>query len=233
MMRKPAWLGWGLAALLALLVQPLRGGEDQDLKAEAALKGMSGVVLRRPQPGQPIEELELGGGGYTARQLAPLGGCSHLREIRVWNSEVPDSAWRFLRGLARLEKLVLYRGASIGDGGLRHLRRCCALRVLALHSEFTSDTDPVTDAGLRDIAGLDDLHELRLPCRNITDAGFVERLRSGDTDWGELRVWDTRTGALISTFTEEDKPVGQVNSVFFLPDSKTVVFEAEQHELGG
>ncbi len=62
-------------------------------------------------------------------------------------------------------------------------------------------------------------------------AGYYQRSRSATESMGQLRVWDTSTGALLATYGYTR--LGCIRGVAFHKDSQTVLFQADSFEVDG
>lgn len=113
----------------------------------------------------------------TDAEMPLLGRITDLRRVAMGEQAVTDDGFQHLASLANLESLNL-GGSKIGPAGLAHLLPLKKLRALAvrqtatdellkvvgrmanLHSLDIYNAEQITDAGLRSLAGLQQLAEL-------------------------------------------------------------------------
>ncbi|MDX9975620.1 MAG: M56 family metallopeptidase [FCB group bacterium] len=165
---------------------------------------------------QSLETL-LAWNSLTDDALASIANLSSLRELSLNATYLQGPGIEHLARLPRLQHLEL-QGKDFGDGGLRYLRALPALKSLTLRG----DGMRISDAGMRSVAGLTGLEQLRLVrLGNITDVGIAE-LRS----LRALRVLDLHhsvtTDAALAYLSEMES----LEDIMLSNNSQTVLTDA-------
>jgi Leucine-rich repeat (LRR) protein len=127
------------------------------------------IVATLPQ----LQTLDLGCCNEIAdADLLHLSSLKHLRWLTLaCNNQITGAGLRHLAGVKTLQKLSLYNHGFLKDDDLQGLY---ALRDRLQYLDL-SGCDSITDAGLRHIAGLQQLRTLSLGgCNRITDAGLLQ-----------------------------------------------------------
>ncbi len=145
-------------------------------------------------PPSPFHVLRVGLGGRPIKDadFRPLEGLQRIVGINLLNAPVTDRALESLAKVPRLEWLQL-DGTRITDEGVRHLAQLQRLQTLHLNRTAVAGTgfagwrgshvrtlhldDNVTDAGVKEIAGLTEPRELSVGGWHLTEDG-VRWLRS-------------------------------------------------------
>jgi Leucine-rich repeat (LRR) protein len=145
----------------------------------------------------------------TDADLAHIEGLDQLKLLSISRNPIADAGfeglsdelissirsrrpitvagWEHLKGLARLQTLVL-DDADITDAGLKNLEGMTQLRCLSLKGTR------ITDAGLKHLENLDQLQQLFLQKTQITDAG-LEHLK-GLKQLYTLSLGETQTAGV-------------------------------------
>jgi serine/threonine protein kinase/Leucine-rich repeat (LRR) protein len=138
--------------------------------------------LERLEGAEGIDNLVLYSTAVTGKGLARFRNLRSLQADGALN--LGDVGLAALRGLTRLESLVLGGDRQVTDAGLKHLRDLKALRLLNL------TRTGVTDAGLDNLQELTELRVLWLADNErISDAGLKALARLPHLE--ELGLWNT------------------------------------------
>ena len=145
-----------------------------------------GVETPLPKSAQEIRSLDLGGTDVTDKALKQVAELRNLTKLNVQNTKVTDKGLKELAGLTKLMELALTE-SQLSDANLRVLREISLLNCLeqagagrkrpTSAAEITSLAlcrSPVTDAGLRELAVLQNLTWLDLRDTRVTDVGLKE-----------------------------------------------------------
>lgn len=200
----------GLAGLPDLEGVDLRGARVIDIRALTGLPTLrtldiGSCLVRELGPVSTLTKLEsltLGaarGEGATKLDLAPLGGLSNLRQLRIYGLHLESSA--VFDEFVNLEELVLER-CSFGDQllGLRRLPRleylslagCRPLKLSALEGQERLHCVVLDEAefdSLAPLCGLESLERLSLRGIEANKIPELSRLRAR-ANLRELRVGD-------------------------------------------
>ncbi len=132
-----------------------------------------------------LAELDLKDIGVTDAGLKELAVCRNLRRLNLQASKVTDTGLRELAKFPKLACLQLFE-TQVSDATLRTLRECDRLHLLFV-AEGRSNEYPgsmeavvgvnlahtkVTDAGLKELAGMKNLAWIGLEGTHVTDAGL-------------------------------------------------------------
>jgi hypothetical protein len=163
-----------LKRLKSLKLNNCKGVTDAGLVELAALKELKELVISRTKVTDAglkdlaalkgLKELDLTDTAVTGDCLKELAPLRELETLYV--SDVEDDTLRALRKIGRISWLHRAQGA----GGKRPLT---SADVIALDLAGTS----VTDAGLKELADLRNLHSLNLNNTEVTDKGLKELAR--------------------------------------------------------
>lgn len=145
-----------------------------------------GVETPLPNGADELTALDLAGTDVSDRALKQVAGLRGLRKLDLRNTSVTAKGLKELAGLTKLGELALAE-AQLSDANLRVLREIGLLHCLdqagaggerpRSAEEITSLAlcrSPVTDAGLRELAGLRNLTWLDLRDTWVTDVGLKE-----------------------------------------------------------
>jgi hypothetical protein len=128
---------------------------------------VSGTGLRHAAAPSRITRLQLG--QFTSDEgLAAVGQLSHLREFTVSSRLITDQGLESLRGLQRLEFLVVADHPHVSDAGLAALAELHGLTTCAVHSQL------ITFAGATRLQQLPSLADLELSGGRLDDAGLAD-----------------------------------------------------------
>jgi hypothetical protein len=143
-----------------------------------------GVEVPLPKSAQEITALDLVGTDVPDKALKQLAELKNLTTLDLQGTKVTDKGLKELGGLKKLTVLGLSE-TQLSDANLRVLREIDLLHCLnqagAAEKRPKSVDDivslalcrgPVTDAGLRELAGLKNLTWLDLRDTRVTDAGL-------------------------------------------------------------
>lgn len=100
----------------------------------------------------------------TAAGLKPLGACTNLKHLSLWDFKTTPDALKVVGTFKSLEFLAL--GSTTGDAGLEHLTGLENLQSLQLPASA------VSDRGLKEIGRLKSLRHLNVTQTKITAAGL-------------------------------------------------------------
>jgi RNA polymerase sigma factor (sigma-70 family) len=213
-----------------------------------------------------LSSLDLSQTNVTDAGLKDLGQLSNLSTLNLANTKVTSRGLRELAGLKKLAELTL-DGNQLTDECLRVLREMNKLQALTTRAwrdrsaiktrtlrdivEFNLSDTRVTDAGLKELAGLENLTSLALGGSKITPAGLKELVRfkklttlylNGDqlTDASllllrELGLLHVLSGARAGTFLTPgyDKRPTSADEVIFMDLRDSQVTDAGLKELAG
>lgn len=155
--------------------------------------------------------LTFGGYKVSDAKLSCLREMPNLTRLDLWYGEVTDEGLREVGRLKNLEVLKL-TATKVSDAGLEHLRGCANITELDLVATEVTDAgikhlapfkklhklslSNVTEAGLRDLAVLDNITELRLGSP-VTEAGMKQLARHKN-----LAVLDLRSNVAAEGLKE-------------------------------
>jgi hypothetical protein len=101
------------------------------------------------------------------RSLLGVDFFATVVDVESWNSPFTDSGMEHLKGLTRLQTLILCQWQTkLTDAGLKHLERMTELQKLYLQAT------QVSDAGLEHLRGLTKLQELSIRYPLVTHKGL-------------------------------------------------------------
>ena len=195
------------ALLRSVLDAPLT---DIEKSMEYAVRAKAYEVLLHwdedvslPKCAQELKSLNLAGSAVTDKGLRQLAELKNLEKLDLQDTKVTDKG---LKELARLKKLKSLRlsEAQMSDATVRILREIGLLHSLSQASAGRGDPPrsaeeiislslcrgPLTDAGLRELAGLKNLSWLDLRETRVTDAGLKEL--AGLKKLGRVLLQDTQ-----------------------------------------
>jgi hypothetical protein len=170
----------------------LTAGADEEPAAEMVRK-LGGRFHRDGlAPGMPTVLINLGNTKVTDADLRTVAACTHLRSLDMSHTAITDVGLRELSGLRKLQSLLL-GGLKVTDAGIEALAELTELQILDLsRSEVTSKglhevakhrrlinlnlqgAAQVTDAALKELAGMPQLETLVLAGTPVTDQGIAE-----------------------------------------------------------
>jgi internalin A len=157
-----------LSVAFALLLTERASADEDDAKAEKAIKALGGRVERNSDaPGKPIVRVYLTGKQVTDVGLKELAGLKNLQTLDLRHTKVTDAGLKEIAGLKSLQFLLL-NDTQVTDAGLKQVAALKSLQFL--HLFYTN----VTDAGVKELAGLKRLRWLSLSDTQVTDAGVAE-----------------------------------------------------------
>ena len=167
-------LGKGIKLELVRIPAGLTAKPSADqAKAIAEIEKLGGkVTLDEKSPGKPVHSVTLTGTKVCDAELKYLRGLSRLQNLLLGGTQVTDAGLEHLKDVSQLQYLLLDH-TRISDTGLEHLKGLSQLQELRL------DGTQVTDAGLEHLKGLRRLQELSLVSTQVTDAG-LEHLKGLD-----------------------------------------------------
>ncbi len=158
-------------------------GESVTLRTRALEVLLSwDVDVPLPETAQEITDLYLAGPAVTEKGMKLLAGLKRLRTLNLQGTKVTAAGLRELAGVRTLASVYL-NSEQLGDDHLRALREMGLLHILANQTgggkksaedvtSFNLRSSPITDAGLRELAGLRNLVLLDLCATGVTDAGL-------------------------------------------------------------
>jgi hypothetical protein len=148
----------GMTALDTLDLGYLSGGGWESPLTDAGTRALATLT--------GLRVLRLSAANITDVTLRRLRGLRGLRVLDLNNVlRITDNGMAALAGLTALERLHASFGRAITDEGLRHIGRLTKLVVLNLRSQ------PVSNAGLAYLRGLEDLECLELDDTQVTAGG--------------------------------------------------------------
>jgi hypothetical protein len=162
-----------------------------------------GVETPVPKSAETITALDLAGTEVTDQALKQLGALRNLTTLDLQGTKVTAQGLKELAGLRKLSELGLSE-SQLSDATLRVLREIGLLHSLSQASAKAGQRprsvedivslalcrSPVTDAGLRELAGLRNLTWLDLRDTRVTDAGLKEL--AGLKNLATLLLQDTK-----------------------------------------
>jgi hypothetical protein len=121
-----------------------------------------------------LRSLDLYYWGNTGTGLKELAGLKCLQSLNLYQARVTNDGLKELAGLTTLRSLNLGR-TRISDPALQGLAALKELRNLNLSGVPDLAEDQFSDAGLKNLAGLENLEELKLGLQSkITNEGMKE-----------------------------------------------------------
>jgi Leucine-rich repeat (LRR) protein len=114
-----------------------------------------------------LESLNLGQTQVSDAGMAELAGLTELTSLVVSGPEFTGAGLKHLHGLPKLNDLLLF-GPALTDAGLSSLPGLKRLAVLYLGLAHN-----VTDAGMKQLAGMTHLTTLRIQSNRVTDDGLA------------------------------------------------------------
>src|SRR5438093_293949 len=104
---------------VALMAVELVSADDAEDKALAAIKKLSGRIVRDDKkPGRPVVSLSLGSTNATDPDLKELTGLTELQTLDLGGTKVTDAGLKDLAGFQQLHSLDL-SGAIATDAGMK------------------------------------------------------------------------------------------------------------------
>jgi Leucine-rich repeat (LRR) protein len=182
--------------LRSLLAEPLEEFES-GFVAQYPLRAKAFEILlhwrlETPLPSSPeeITSLDLSGTQVADAGLKQVARLKNLARLELQSTPVTAAGLRELAGLTRISELHLGE-SQLSDANLRALREIGLLHVVyqaeAKDAERPRSMEevrslalcrsPVTDAGLKELAGMQNLTWLDLRDTQVTDAGLKELVR--------------------------------------------------------
>jgi hypothetical protein len=149
-------LGLGHVAALKSLEE--LGVIDSSGIGAAGLESLGGLTS--------LKKLSLSGTRLSGEGLRSLSALKHLETLNLSGTSLTDSEISDLKGLDRLAVLDL-RGTFVGNDGLRTVAQMQSLQKLSLGAR-------VTDAGMTEVAKLQQLADLDISESAVTDTGLFE-----------------------------------------------------------
>jgi hypothetical protein len=220
-------------------------GEPGDVLAFRFAEWKAGVLGRLPPPEAGFG-LYLGGTKVTDAGLKELAGLKSLQTLNLVGTQVTDAGLKELAGLKSLQTLNL-NDTQVTDAGLKEL---AGLKLKFLFIPDRAKTDlglkhylaaleapanlsldwslhawQLTDAGLKELAGLKSLQSLDLSGTQVTDAGLKELAGQKSLQWLNLYRTKVSDAGL--------KELAGLKSLQTLNLNDTQVTDAGLKELGG
>jgi hypothetical protein len=184
-----------------------------------------------------VQTLNLSGTQVRGPGLAHLARMTDLEMLSLQDTKVTERGPKHLPTAKRLRWVNVSRTAAQVAG----LGECPEGKVKL---EVSGLTARLRDARTGALIGEPLRHSVdrrgaKISCWAFSPDGRLLAIgagydgRDGEREsLGELRVWDTATGALVATY-ENPSPLGAVRGVIFHKDSKTVVFQADRYAEDG
>lgn len=146
---------------------------DEAAKILATLNKYGLAQRKKDAPGKSVVDVSISGGGVRdaefAEAMAAAAKCPHLESLMIYDAPMTDAGLKSLKllaGLKRLKTLQIIGCPKVSDAGLKEAAGLPHLRDLYVTAVR------LTDAGLKDLLALRDLRELGLSETRITDAGL-------------------------------------------------------------
>ena len=130
---------------------------DDVVEVDFAGQPVTDEYLKLLEPFFFLRSLTLIDAKITDDGLAALGDFEYLRFLYLYGTSISDAGLSHLRGLSRLERLCLDH-TQVSDTGLSDLKIHNRLQLLHLDTK-----GEITEAGLVNLYGLNQLQELKLP----------------------------------------------------------------------
>ena len=171
-----AWLVLGLpTASLA---------NDAEEQAAAIAEKLGGKVTRdEKRPGRPVVEVDFGTADVTAADLRALAPLKNLTRLHLFSRDVTDGVLAVLREINLLHTL----GEATAANGERPTKPEDVTEL--------SINSPITDAGLKELAGFKNLTSLNLGVTKVTVSRSLAKGMEADDHGAEQPVDDPGHGA--------------------------------------
>lgn len=140
-------------------------GADDISKLDPGLQGLKNLL-----------HLSFNGGKLRPEGLKSIRHMSSLKVLDFTNCDIDDAGLAGVKDSTQLVHMSFFGSRGLSDKGVAHLQGLKNLTLLDLRNESFTATEPkaprITDAGLKQLAGLTKLEYLNLQGQHITDGGL-------------------------------------------------------------